>query len=687
MESSVSFEELVKVKARSIPQHRMKEFLESLASKRPEALQEFGQHDDHSSTQQETNCIYMDSAEVADSLLELACPVQTLSQQPKQGSVEPQVVTQHQISSQIGTVEHQSTELTSEGQVIEERQAQVEQFLSQQHTAHIIQAGDLTEEQQQQIQAQLLAAVANGQQIQIQAVGAVSLSSPSSSQSQSSSHVNATNQTGILQPTKKVKVEQPITVSYSIPGQQLATVLTIPQGQQQNYLSLKPDLVTVECAQLYNTTGTITSPTGETWTIPVYTAPTQQTGFTHIAIQQDTYCTPNDEHNNKLTSEGPATISIPSVGGANGQEEVTNALFPTQLLNGNIQIPITVTGATALCPSGTQTLHIWDTQAGQLVQMPQESLTQSAPDSTSLPVSLNSEMGLEIWRQWAEMKNSEMEKQQRNRLAPIGRRKPLRFHEDLLCTSIAELSLGLSLMTQEAKGLGGETLGSDILYYIFLCIQKYMLDNERVDNIFCDQYYQRFQESLHKILVSWKPASIHPLSYVIPSHVNEEMLWECKQLGAHSPATLLFTLMFFNTKYFHLKTVAQHLKVAFTKVLRHTKKNPSNPKDKVTSIRYFKGLAQHQAGQKVTDDMYAEQSEQLDNPLRCPIKLYDFYLFKCPQSDKGHNDVFYLTPEPVVAPDSPIWYSTQPVLQQRLEMMLSRILCMREIQEIFANDA
>lgn len=36
--------------------------------------------------------------------------------------------------------------------------------------------------------------------------------------------------------------------------------------------------------------------------------------------------------------------------------------------------------------------------------------------------------------------------------------------------------------------------------------------------------------------------------YIIPSHVTEEMLWECKQLGAHSPSTLLTTLMFFNTK-------------------------------------------------------------------------------------------------------------------------------------------
>ena len=30
----------------------------------------------------------------------------------------------------------------------------------------------------------------------------------------------------------------------------------------------------------------------------------------------------------------------------------------------------------------------------------------------------------------------------------------------------------------------------------------------------------------------------------------------------------------------------------------------------------------------VTDDMYSEQLEDPESPLRCPIKLYDFYLFK-----------------------------------------------------------
>ena len=70
------------------------------------------------------------------------------------------------------------------------------------------------------------------------------------------------------------------------------------------------------------------------------------------------------------------------------------------------------------------------------------------------------------------------------------------------------------------------------------------------------------------------------------------------EAGSISEPDLLTTLMFFNTKYFLLKTVDQHMKLAFSKVLRQTKKNPSNPKDKSTSIRYLKALGIHQTGQK-----------------------------------------------------------------------------------------
>lgn len=82
LDGTGSYEELVRQKARSIPQHRMKEFLESLASKGADALQDFAQQSVDATTttttmvyQQEPNCIYTDSTEVAGSLLELACPV------------------------------------------------------------------------------------------------------------------------------------------------------------------------------------------------------------------------------------------------------------------------------------------------------------------------------------------------------------------------------------------------------------------------------------------------------------------------------------------------------------------------------------------------------------------------------------------------------------------------------------
>ncbi|XP_023675052.2 transcriptional regulator QRICH1 isoform X1 [Paramormyrops kingsleyae] len=744
VDNTVSFEEYVRQKARSVPQHRMKEFLESLASKGPEALQEFQQGGTTMVYQQGANCVYTDSTEVAGSLLELACPVQVQvqqsPQQPQQQQQQPaQQVTSAQLSPQLAAAVHQASEqqIQVQVQIQGQQQAQaVGQVLqvpspTQQQLAgsqlqtvaagQLVQHGEITEEQlqqHQQIQAQLVT-VAGGQQIQIQTVGPLS---PQQQQGSPREGERRSGAGGVLQPAKKRKVDMPITVSYAIPGQQLATVLAIPQGQgqQQSYLSLRPDLLTVDSTHLYSATGTITSPTGETWTIPVYSAPAradlQQQSITHIAIPQEAYSavhvagSPADDKDKMLvagklaigTAPGAAPVTTTT---ATTQEEVVqtlaNTLFPAQFMNGNIHIPVAVQTVAGAYPSATQSVHIWDPQqqvvqaqgvAGQeqqqlqtqTVQLAEVETQPQAPPTLLLPNSLKPEEGLEVWRLWAQSKNADLEKDGQSRLAPIGRRQPLRFQEDLVSCAVAELNIGLSLMTQEARGLEGEPFDPDVLYYIFLCIQKYLFENGRVDDIFSDQYYLRFSQWLHRVLDGWKP-SVHPLAgYIIPSHVTEEMLWECKQLGAHSPATLLTTLMFFNTKYFQLKTVEQHMKVAFSKVLRHTKKNPSNPKDKSTSIRYLKGVGLHHVGQKVTDDMYAEQAEHPENPLRCPIKLYDFYLFKCPQSVKGRNDTFYLTPEPVVAPNSPIWYSTQPITREQLEHMLTRILMVREIQDVVA---
>lgn len=75
------------------------------------------------------------------------------------------------------------------------------------------------------------------------------------------------------------------------------------------------------------------------------------------------------------------------------------------------------------------------------------------------------------------------------------------------------------------------------------------------------------------------------ISGSIFSRVEEDYLWRIKQLGSHSPVALLNTLFYFNTKYFGLKTVEQHLRLSFGTVFRHWKKNSLTMENKAC-LRY-----------------------------------------------------------------------------------------------------
>lgn len=206
----------------------------------------------------------------------------------------------------------------------------------------------------QQIQLQ------GGQQIQIQTIETMSPTQQQDSSREAERRSGSVST--VLQPAKKRKVDVPLAVSYAIPqGQQVATVLAIPQGQQQSYVSLRPDLLTVDSAQLYSATGTITGPTGETWTIPVYSAPQQQ-GVTHIAIPQETYSTVQVTTSNGKDKMSPSSSSKSAevqLTSAGTQEEIVQTLFPAQFMNGNIHIPVAVqtVGGTY---NTTQSVHIWD---------------------------------------------------------------------------------------------------------------------------------------------------------------------------------------------------------------------------------------------------------------------------------------------------------------------------------------
>ncbi|KAG2461171.1 ZMYM4 protein, partial [Polypterus senegalus] len=292
--------------------------------------------------------------------------------------------------------------------------------------------------------------------------------------------------------------------------------------------------------------------------------------------------------------------------------------------------------------------------------------------------------GVNAWRNWVQWRNTQTETEELR----FGAR-PVKPKEDILQCSSAELSYGLCQFIKELRRPNGDKYSPDSVFYLCLGIQQYLFENGRIENIFTDLFYSKFTMEITKMLKSWKP-SVLPSGY-LHSRVEEEYLWECKQLGAYSPIVLLNTLLFFNTKLFQLKTIRDHQRLSFAHVMRCTKTLKHNAK--MTYLRFFppaqkkdpseKGLilGKRKLGSEEEEEEVMEMAENTDNPLRCPVRLYEFYLSKCSDSVKQRTDVFYLQPERSCVPNSPLWYSSLPIDPETLETMLTRILMVREVHE------
>ncbi|XP_052529591.1 zinc finger MYM-type protein 3 isoform X2 [Tympanuchus pallidicinctus] len=314
-----------------------------------------------------------------------------------------------------------------------------------------------------------------------------------------------------------------------------------------------------------------------------------------------------------------------------------------------------------------------------------ESCSRDSMSSQPSCTALNYSYGVNAWKSWVQAKyaGGESSKGEELRFGP----KPIRIKEDILACTAAELNYGLAQFVKEITRPNGERYEPDSIYYLCLGIQQYLLENNRMVNIFTDLYYLTFVQELNKSLSGWQP-TVLPNNTVF-SRVEEEHLWECKQLGVYSPFVLLNTLMFFNTKFFGLQTAEEHMQLSFTNVVRQSRKcTTARGVTKMVSIRYCapakqkKGRDGSTGKRKREEEMpMLEQRENKMNPLRCPVKFYEFYLSKCPESMRNRNDIFYLQPERSCIAESPLWYSVIPMDRSMLESMLNRILVVREIYE------
>ncbi|XP_052440696.1 zinc finger MYM-type protein 4 isoform X1 [Carassius gibelio] len=303
---------------------------------------------------------------------------------------------------------------------------------------------------------------------------------------------------------------------------------------------------------------------------------------------------------------------------------------------------------------------------------------KSALDNLSNLSKLQHEYAVNAWKEWVRWRNA-----QPNMETPKFGSRSMTLKEDLLKCCTAEISYGLCKFISEVRRPNGEKYSPDSIFYLCLGIQQYLFDNNRMENIFADVFYTKFCQELTNILRGWKP-TILPSGYV-HSRVEEEYLWDCKQLGAFSPGVLLNTLLYFFTKYFNYKTVEQHRRLSFGHIVRCSRTKGNT---KVACLRFYPpkeeastdGVpAKKRKEEEDENDTVYEIKENADNPLRCPVRLYEFYLSKCSPSVRQRTTEFYLSPERSCVPNSPMWFSTTSLSDDVLDSMLTRILTVREL--------
>ncbi|KAM4630943.1 zinc finger MYM-type protein 4-like isoform 2-T2 [Polymixia lowei] len=297
------------------------------------------------------------------------------------------------------------------------------------------------------------------------------------------------------------------------------------------------------------------------------------------------------------------------------------------------------------------------------------------------PPKLESKYGIDAWKRWIQWREK-----QPNLEKPRFGSRPMELKEDVLRCTTAELSYGLCRFIAEVKRPTGESYSPDSLFYLCLGIQQHLFENGRVENIFTDVFYSKFSMEITKILKDFKP-SVTASGYV-HSRVEEDYLWDCKQLGAYSPIVLLNTLLFFCSKNFGFTTVQQHRQLSFAHVMRCTKTNLDNTK--TNFLRFYPPISTREPEtdadgvpakkrKEESKEVILEMMENSENPLRCPVRLYEFYLSKCSESVKQRTNMFYLHPERSCIPNSPMWFSSTPLDNNTMGAMLTRILTVREL--------
>lgn len=223
----------------------------------------------------------------------------------------------------------------------------------------------------------------------------------------------------------------------------------------------------------------------------------------------------------------------------------------------------------------------------------------------------------------------------------------------------------------EVRKVNGSEYQPNTLYHIVCGLMRHVRNSLNANIDFLkDSEFAEFRASLDsemKRLQSKGLGSTHRQAEPFTIE-EEELMWEKKFLGDHSPESLLNTIIYMNGLYFALRSGDEH---------RNLRLNPcqiqviEKPGDR-PYLLYIEDISKNRPGgikgRKVKPKV-VQHHANINNPSRCFVRLFKLYLSLCPPESPAN--AFYLAP--LKKPTENCWYSVSPVGKNKLSHAVSNM--------------
>ena len=228
----------------------------------------------------------------------------------------------------------------------------------------------------------------------------------------------------------------------------------------------------------------------------------------------------------------------------------------------------------------------------------------------------------------------------------------------------------LSHFVIEMRKKDGSEYPPNTIYHICCGIMRYLRSNGHPGiDLFKDISFSDFRCTLDSEMkrlqgngLGSKKRQAEPLT------MEEEMLWESRQLGDHCPQALVDTMLYMCGTYFALRSGQEHRALIFVPSQIELVKRDGER----AFLRYTEDVSKNNQGGlkgRKNKAKIVTHHENLDDSRRCFVSLYNRYQSKCPV-DRPKR-AFYL--QPLKKPTGYCWFSSTPIGHSTLAGTISRI--------------